>query len=174
MIALNSEPSSPCLIVSLWEHPGMVSSLVGGLVLLGALAATPNAAATAPETVTVGGKVLELTAALKAKGLVVDAEPIAKQVALQGEDGSLTPLLSDDASRAFFLDGRLRDRRVELKARRIPGLPYLQVVSFQVVQDGKLRTPEYYCEICTISVRYPQTCPCCQGPMVLRMKPESR
>jgi len=42
----------------------------------------------------------------------------------------------------------------------------------KIEDDGRLRTPEYYCEICTISVRWPQTCPCCQGDMLLRMKPE--
>jgi hypothetical protein len=126
------------------------------------------------ENVTLSGKVVELSAALKSTGLMFDPEPIAKQVVVKAKDGSITPLLPDDASRAFFLDSRLRDRRAELVVRRFPGLPYAQVVSFKVEDHGQLRTPEYYCEICTISVRYPQTCPCCQGPMVLRMKPESR
>jgi hypothetical protein len=46
------------------------------------------------------------------------------------------------------------------------------VITFKIEQDGRLQTPEYYCNICTISVRYPQVCPCCQGPMELRMKPQ--
>ena len=63
------------------------------------------------------------------------------------------------------------------KARREAirkGEVMLQVVSFKVEDQGQFRTPEYYCDISTISVRYPQICPCCQGPMVLRMKPETR
>lgn len=152
----------------------MTSSPVGYLALLVSLAMAPGEASPKPETVTLSGRVVELAAALKAQGLSVDADPIAKQVVLKGDDGSLTPLLSDDASRALFLDERLRDRQAELKARRHPGLPYLQVLSFKVVDEGTLRTPEYYCEICTISVRSPQTCPCCQGPMELRMRPEAR
>lgn len=124
------------------------------------------------EAVTLRGKVVELSAVLKAEGLSADAEPVAKQVVLQAADRSVVPLLSDDASRALFLDKRLRDRPAELHLRRIAGLPFVQVVSFQVEEDGRMRTPEYYCEICTISVRYPQICPCCQGSMVLRMKPE--
>lgn len=126
------------------------------------------------EAVTLRGKVVELSAVLKAEGLPADAEPVAKQVVLQAAGGTVVPLISDEASRALFLDKRLRERPAELHARRLAGLPYVQVVSFQVEEDGRMRTPEYYCEICTISVRYPQICPCCQGSMVLRMKPESR
>lgn len=150
----------------------MTLPLAGFLALL-SLAMAPDRGSAKPETVTLSGKVIELTAALKAQGLTFDSDPIAKQVVLQRDDESLLPLLCDDASRALFLDGRLRNRPAELKTRRIRGLPYLQVVSFQVEDGGKLRTPEYFCDVCTISVRYPQICPCCQGSMVLRMRPES-
>ena len=92
---------------------------------------------------------------------------------LLAEDGTIIPLLSDDASRALFLDERLRNCRSEIQGRRFAGVPYLQVVSFKVEREGRLRTPEYYCDVCAISVLYPQICPCCQGPMELRMRPES-
>jgi hypothetical protein len=126
------------------------------------------------ETLTLSGTVVGLNAALKEKGLPCDPEPFDKQVVLREPDGSIFPLLSDEASRALFLDERLRNRRTEVRARRRPGLPFLQVLSFQVEEDGRLRTPEYFCEICTISVRYPQICPCCQGEMVLRMRPDAQ
>jgi hypothetical protein len=144
------------------------------LVMLASPAASAGDFPGRPEELTLTGKVVDLAPALRAAGLTVDAGPIAKQVGLLGKDNTLTPLLSDDASRAFFLDPRLRDRPAELKVRKFPRLPYLQVLSFKIEYDGKLRTPEYYCEICTIHVRYPQICPCCQGPMVLQMKPEGR
>ncbi len=125
-------------------------------------------------TVTLSGKVVELSAAIKGFKIEADREPIEKQVALVTPDGAIVPLISDEASRAFFLDSRMRDRKAELVGRRYPGLPFLQVLSFKVEDGGTLRTPEYYCEICAISVRYPQICPCCQGDMVLRMKDEGR
>lgn len=127
----------------------------------------------APEVVTLCGKVLTLSAALATRGLTikVDAEPIAKQVALVADDGAVTPLLSDEASRALFLDDRLRGCRTEILGKRFAGIPYLQVISFKVERGGKLQTPEYYCDVCSIRVRFPQTCPCCQGPMELRMSP---
>jgi hypothetical protein len=129
--------------------------------------------ASGPESVTLQGTVEKLTDLLPPLGLAVDADPIASQVAVKGDDGTITPLFSDDASRALFKDDRLRHRRAVVQGRKYPGLPYLQVVSFKIEDQGKLKTPEYYCEICTISVRYPQICPCCQGPMVLRMLPDA-
>jgi hypothetical protein len=127
-----------------------------------------------PELVTVRGKVLTLAEALASRDLKVkpDPEPIAKQVVLVADDGAIIPLLSEDASRALFLDERLRNCRSEIQGRRFGGVPYLQVVSFKVERDGRLRTPEYYCDVCAISVPYPQICPCCQGPMELRMRPD--
>lgn len=126
-----------------------------------------------PETVKKTGKVVFLASAMKTLGVPADLDPIAKQVVLIEDDQTITPLLSDESSRAFFLDERLRDRKVELTARKFSGFPYLQVVAFRIEEQGVMRTPEYYCEICSISVRFPQSCPCCQGTMEFRMKPEA-
>lgn len=127
-----------------------------------------------PEPVTLRGQVVELAEVLADRGLKAEDESQGRQVVLREDAQVITPLLLDEASRAFALDERLRHRPVELQARRFPGLPYVQVTSFKVEFEGTMRTPEYYCDICTISVRYPQACPCCQGPMELRMKPERR
>jgi len=145
-----------------------------GLGLLITMSSPSSAPQPKAETLTLAGEVCELATALRSLGLTSDPEPIAKQVVLKTKDNTLHPLLSDEASRALFVDRRLRDRRAELKVRRYPGIPYLQVITVQVDFDGTLGTPEYYCEICTISVRSPQTCPCCQGEMVLRKRPDSR
>jgi hypothetical protein len=144
--------------------------------LLAAVSAAPAPPSSTPESVTLRGKVLTLAEALASRGLGLkpDAEPIVKQVVLLAEDGAIVPLLSDDASRALFLDERLRNCRGEIQGRRFDGVPYLQVVSFKVERDGRLQTPEYYCDVCAISVPYPEICPCCQGPMELRMKPDRR
>lgn len=123
-------------------------------------------------TESLNGKVIDLATALREAGVSADAQAAEKQFVLRRNDHTIQPLLCDDASRAFFLDKRLRDRNVEIQARVYSGLPYVQVLTFKIEHEGKLRTPEYYCETCTISVRFPQACPCCQGPMELRMKPE--
>jgi hypothetical protein len=148
--------------------------VVGALVAGWVVSASPPEAA--PRRGTLQGKVLMLTEALKLRipGVKVDSEPIAGQVALVADDGTITPLLDDDSSRALFVDERLRNCRAELEGRWFAGVPYFQVISFKIERDGRLQTPEYYCDICAISVLYPQSCPCCQGPVELRMKPDRR
>lgn len=125
------------------------------------------------ETVTLRGEVVFLGEALGAFQVPEAQGPIAEQVVLKQSDGALLPLLYNVGSRAFFEDERLRGRPSELVGRQIEGLPYLQVLSARVEDEsGDLRIPEYYCDVCTISVRYDQPCPCCQAPMELRYKPE--
>src|SRR3954471_7856034 len=95
---------------------------------------SPAAASRKAEDVTLRGKAVTLGTALqRAKVEIrVDPEPIAKQIVLVGEEGTITPLLSDEASRALFLDERLRDRPIEIRGKRFRGVPYLQVITFKI------------------------------------------
>ncbi len=148
--------------------------LAGLLIVLWVSPASQMPTGPKPEEVTLRGKVMPLNSAIQSLGLDVkpDPETTARQMVLLGDDRSITPILCDDASRALFQDERLRGPQTEIRGRRFPGVPYLQVVNFRIEREGKLQTPEYFCSICSISVRYPQICPCCQGPMELRMKPD--
>src|SRR5208283_2932495 len=107
------------------------------------------------QDVVLRGKVVTLAAALDAKklGIRVDAEPTASTVVLLSEDGTITPLLSDEASRALLLDKQLRNRPAELRGKRFGGVPCFQVGTCKGEHGGKLQTPEYYCNICGVSVR---------------------
>src|SRR5690348_7309378 len=137
----------------------MLLALVGWLALGSASAGAPGPDAPdagKPEHVTLRGKALLLAEVLKSTGVAFDPGPAEGQVVLRGDDGRVTPLLSEVGSRALFHDARLRNRTTEIKGLRYPGLPYLEVITFKVEDEGRLRTPEYYCEICSISVRYPQ------------------
>jgi len=152
-------------------EPGFLAVV---LVLIGA--GPPTSPAAKPVEVILRGKVVTLGSALRSLGMDVplDPESTAPEIVLLGDDRSITPLFRDEATKALFLDERLRDCRAELHGRRFPGVPYLQVSSFQIERDGRFQTPEYYCYVCSISVRAPQTCPCCQGPMEFRMRPDRR
>ena len=125
----------------------------------------------APTTATLKGQVVLLRDELQSRGIGVDRELLGDQIALKAEDGGLTPLLPNPATVALVRDDRLRDRPSEVVGRFAPGVPYLEVVSFRVEEQGTLRTPEYYCEVCTISTRSPGACPCCQDPLELRYEP---
>jgi hypothetical protein len=129
------------------------------------------------EKVIARGRVMTLPSALHKLGVQirVDASDVMSgQVVLVGDDKSIVPLISDEASRAFFLDEHLRDRPVEINGTRFTGVPYLQVTTFRIEWDGRLETPEYFCTVCSIIVGFPQICPCCQGSMELRKKPDRR
>jgi hypothetical protein len=131
-------------------------------------AATPTAPG--PESVTVRGVARFLPEVLRERKVEADAGPVETQVVVVGDEG-VTPLVSNAASRALWLDERLRGRPVEVLGWRHPGLPYLEVTNVRVEEQGAMRAPEYYCDVCTITVRYPQVCPCCQGDMELRFDP---
>src|SRR5690349_17506803 len=98
-----------------------------GAWFLGVVAAVAPEAPPPPESVTMAGQVIELAEALRAYDMKVDPDPIARQVVLKGPGGEITPLLSDEASRALFADERLRHRRAVIRGRKFAGLPYLQV-----------------------------------------------
>jgi hypothetical protein len=148
-----------------------VRSLLFVLALTSAAWTYPDSA---PESVTLQGKVVTLAEALQSRGLGLKLDPdsIAKQVVLLAKDGTVVPLLSDEGSRALFVDERLRNCQSEIKGRRFAGVPYIQVLAFKVELEGRLQTPEYYCDVCAISVPYPRICDCCQGPTTLRARPD--
>jgi hypothetical protein len=142
--------------------------------MLGVAILATLAAGWADDRVVMTGQVVPLTEALAKLDIKADPGPIAEQYVLVSEDGRVSPLLLEEASRALFTDSRLQHRPVRIEARRREGLPYIQVLTFQVREGDRYRTPEYWCEVCSISWRYdPGVCPCCQGTMVLRMKSEA-
>ena len=126
----------------------------------------------ADQELTAEGEVLPMSQVLEKKAIKADLAPLENQMALLGTDGQVTPILSDEGGRVFYLDKAMRNRPVRLKLKKTAGLPYAQVIGVEVKHEGRWRVPQYYCDICTIAVRYPQICLCCQGPMEFRLKPE--
>ena len=102
------------------EDPVAMFTLGAGLLVC-LIMLVPDPPAPKPEAVTLTGTVVELTAALKDLGVPADPEPVAQQVVLKGDDGTLTPLLSDPASRALFLDQRLRRQARRGQGEAVPG-----------------------------------------------------
>lgn len=144
-----------------------IAALGIGLLMMPPLVEADQPAKSAREVVRTG-KVVELSSSLVELGVVADEAMIAGQMVLKGDDGEVIPLLPSQASRALFLDDRLRDRPAEVKGLVHEGLPYLEVLNFRVQEQGTFQSPEYYCDICAIKARYPQACPCCQDTMELR------
>jgi hypothetical protein len=125
------------------------------------------------DPITIRGVVRTLESVLRERGVLADSDHVAGQVVLLAKGEQAVTLLSNPASRALFMDERLRERPTEVVGRRVKDLPYFDVVLFRVKDEsGIFRIAEYYCDVCAISVRYDQICPCCQGAMYLRYKPE--
>ncbi|MFM7319475.1 MAG: hypothetical protein ACKO5E_21215 [bacterium] len=93
-------------------------------------------------------------------------------VVLKSENGQGIVLENDDGARLFFLDPAVRNRRARLRLQYQDGNPKPATINVEIENEGRWRVPQYYCDVCTIAVRYPQICLCCQGPMEFRFKPE--
>ncbi len=126
----------------------------------------------APRTGTLEGLVRPMSEIAKSRKIAGDPEPLASLMALETKDGRAIPLLSDEGGRMFYLDESMRGRQVRLKLIERPEFPVAEVVQSEVMHEGRWRVPQYYCDVCTIAVRYPQVCLCCQGPMEFRFRPE--
>lgn len=133
--------------------------LGAALVVAAACAGDPPKPAAKPEVFT--GKVVRTAA----KGKAIPA------VELKTDDGTVHPIVEDDASRMLFLDARLRDRPVRLTAVRAAGGKGLQVVTVQTVKGGTIYDVDYWCEICQISGNQPGACVCCGDDVVFRERP---
>lgn len=153
---------------------GCAIVVAAGLYVSSSAAPPPTSSPDSEVAATVEGEALLLSELLRDRGISADSESASTAVVIRTKGGRILPLIRDEASRALFLDERLRHRPLVLKVREYPNLPFAQVMTIQVFEEGRPGVPEYYCEVCTISVRSPQICPCCQGPMELRMRPQRR
>jgi hypothetical protein len=96
----------------------------------------------------------------------------SEPMAIFATGGRQIAIADDEGGRMFYLDPAMRGREVRLKLiEKGPGRP-AEVIQSEVRHEGRWRVPQYYCDVCTIAVRYPQVCLCCQGPMEFRYKPE--
>lgn len=92
-------------------------------------------------------------------------------VALVADDGTVYPLVEDDASRMFHLYDQLRNRPVRLSGRLVPGTKNLRVEFVRTITDGAVCDVDFWCEICQISHLHPSSCVCCGDDTVLRERP---
>ena len=86
-------------------------------------------------------------------------------------DGRCYTLLRGRFAEAIFLDTRVREKELLLKARLFPGTQIIEVTALRSVRAGVVQDLYYYCDICDIESVSPEPCGCCQGPVVLVEKP---
>jgi hypothetical protein len=89
----------------------------------------------------------------------------------RASDGRLYTLLRGKYSEAIFLDERVRQKQLLIKARLFPETRLLEITNLRSIKDGVVQDLYYYCDICAIQGVSPETCACCQGPVELVEKP---
>jgi hypothetical protein len=82
-------------------------------------------------------------------------------------EGKLFTLLRTRMSEALFVDKRLHEKELIMRARLFPYSQVLEGLNLKSVRDGKLFDLYYYCDICVIKTVAPEDCLCCQGPVEL-------
>lgn len=144
--------------------------------LAAALLASPSLAEEKPAapkftTETLRGKVVFLAEALEKKyGVKSVTEAKKAALALQDDAGKLHPLVEDVRGRAFRVDKRLRDIKVELLVRRYVDSPAVQIVGvYELAKDGRFEI-DYWCSVCAIAMYELKQCECCQGNIELRKR----
>ena len=122
-------------------------------------------------TQTLRGRVVFLAEALEKKyGVKSVTEAKEAALAMQDEAGKLHPLVEDVRGRAFRVDKRLRDIKVELLVRRYQDSPAVQIIGvYELAKDGRFEI-DYWCSVCAIAMYELKQCECCQGETELRKR----
>ena len=120
-------------------------------------------------SVVLRGRIVWLNEALKRRYNIATPEDAAEQMLiLESEQGTIHPIVDDTRGRAFRLDERLRDRPVEILARRYIGSPMLQVIRLYALREDGRYELDYWCDICAIQMFQHGVCDCCQGDNRMR------
>ena len=117
------------------------------------------------------GQVVWLAAALKNKfGISTVPEAAEHSLAVLTKDGQLLPIVENLRGRAFRKDERLRDRDMEILARRYNNQPLIQILRVYQVEDGNRFEVDYWCDVCAIVMFETGPCACCQDHNRLRKR----
>jgi hypothetical protein len=95
----------------------------------------------------------------------------AHQWGLKAQDGKLYTLLRGKFSDAIFVDERIRQKELVVKARLFPDTQVIELTQLRSVKAGVTQDLFYYCDICAIESVSPEICACCQEPVELIEKP---
>ena len=90
---------------------------------------------------------------------------------LKARDGKIYTLLRGKFSEAIFVDERIRQKELLVKARLFPGTQVIELTRLLSVKAGVTQDIFYYCDVCAIESVSPEICSCCQGPVELIEKP---
>jgi hypothetical protein len=91
--------------------------------------------------------------------------------ALKAGDDQCYTLLRGKFSEAIFVDERIRQKELLVKARLFPATQIIELTQLRSVKAGVVQDIFYYCNVCAIESVSPEICSCCQGPVELIERP---
>jgi hypothetical protein len=94
----------------------------------------------------------------------------SQRFALETPGGERHTFRTGDPLTAMFVDDRLRERELVVRAR-MTASDELETIKTYSVRDGRLHDLDYFCEVCNVVAYAPGLCPCCRRPMLLRETP---
>lgn len=95
----------------------------------------------------------------------------AHQWGLSTTNGTIYTVLRATYSEAIYLDGRLREKDLIVKARVFPKSQVIELAHVRSLVNGLEHVLYYWCDVCAIKMVSPELCLCCQGPVRLIEKP---
>lgn len=90
---------------------------------------------------------------------------------LKAQDGKTYTLLRGKFSEAIFVDERIRQKELLVKARLFPDTQVIEITQLRSVKAGVTQDIFYYCDVCAIESVSPEICACCREPVELIEKP---
>jgi hypothetical protein len=125
-----------------------------------------------PQILSLRGKALCVTEELQQPYQISpDCEKRGHIYALKTAEGKFYPFLPVDTAAAIWMDGRFRERDLQVTVRIFPTTDCIEAIKFQSWRDGKLHDLYYFCDICNIGSHKPGPCECCQEPFEFRETP---
>jgi hypothetical protein len=82
---------------------------------------------------------------------------------LKAQDGKIYTLLRGKFSEAIFVDSRIRQKELMVKARLFPDTQVIELTRLRAVKAGVTQDIYYFCDVCVIESVSPEICSCCQG-----------
>ncbi|HEY2933212.1 MAG TPA: hypothetical protein VGK99_15835 [Acidobacteriota bacterium] len=119
-----------------------------------------------PQEVTVRGRALCVNGTRQPEPCSSSAE----QFVLQTSEGKIYRFLKEDPSTAILTDPRVRERELQVSARRRPE-DHLEIIKVYSVRQDRIFDLYYFCEVCNITAYAPGLCPCCRREMEFRETP---
>ncbi|MCP4172793.1 MAG: hypothetical protein GY758_18690 [Fuerstiella sp.] len=134
---------------------------------------SPEDSSNKPEfqTELIRGQIVWLAAALKSEfGISTVPEVAENSLALRTKDGHLLPIVENLRGRAFRKDKRLREKDMQVLARRYQDQPLIQILRVYEFDNDQRYEVDYWCDVCAIVMFETGPCACCQDHNRLRKR----